>query len=131
MNWRREDDRLEQILALLVSFAGLADRAAAVPLSLQLHLFVVLTRSEEVARCFLVDLPAGAPAFVAVSQSGDRAERLAEDFRALARILRAVLARTRLRARLSPRRASPYLSECAPARPRGRRVPALPAPDTS
>lgn len=61
MNWRREDDMLEQILALLVSFAGLADRAATVPRSAQLQLFVVLTRSEEVARCFLVDLPAGAP----------------------------------------------------------------------
>ena len=64
MDWRREGDILEQILALLVSFAGLADRAAGLPLCLQLPALVFLTQGEAVARSFVIGLPAGAPAAI-------------------------------------------------------------------
>ncbi|MFN3545936.1 MAG: hypothetical protein ACK4U0_00460 [Mesorhizobium sp.] len=130
MDWRREGDVLEHILALLVSFAGLADRAAGLPLCLQLPVFVFLTQGEAIARSFVIGLPAGAPAAIAGSHAGDRAERLAADFRALARMLRALLALARRRARfasLEPRpEALPRGLSCS-----GRAVPALPAPDTS
>ena len=130
MDWRREGDVLEHILALLVSFAALADRAAGMPLSLQLPALGFLAQGEAVARSFLVDLPAGTTALVTASQAGDRAERLAADFRALARILRALLARARRRARFATFESPPSMSPLRLARPR-RTVPALPAPDTS
>ena len=130
MDWRKEGDVLEHILMLLVSFAALADRAAGMPLSLQLPALGFLTHGEAVARSFVVELPAGTPALVAASQAGDRAERLAADFRALARILRALLSRARRRARFAIRKAGPALSPRDAARP-GRMVPTLPAPDTS
>jgi hypothetical protein len=129
MDWRREGEVLEQILALLVSFAGLADRAAGLPLSIALPAMAFLTHSEAVARAFVIDLPAGAPALVTGSQEADRAERLAADFRTLARLLRALLARVRRRAWLCARDARPSMPDMAS--PGGRRVPALPAPDTS
>jgi hypothetical protein len=137
MDWRREGEVLEQILALLVAFAGLADRAVSLPLFLQLPLFAFLTQGEAVARSFIVELPAGAPALLAASRATDRAARLAADFRALARMLRALLARARRRARFAgsgtARTAGPVSSSMPPlppARP-GRPLPALPAPDTS
>ncbi|MEX0405660.1 hypothetical protein ABGN05_08310 [Aquibium sp. LZ166] len=130
MDWRREGDVLEQILALLVSFAGLADRAAGLPLCLQLPALVFLTQGEAVARSFVIGLPAGAPAAIAGSHAGDRAERLAADFRALARMLRSLLARARRRAGFATPETRPAPLPRAPARSR-RPVPALPAPDTS
>ncbi len=130
MDWRREGDILEQILALLVSFAGLADRAAGLPLCLQLPALVFLTQGEAVARSFVIGLPAGAPAAIAGSHAGDRAERLAADFRALARMLRSLLGLARRRARFATLEAPPAPLPRIPARS-GRPVPALPAPDTS
>ncbi|MFN3546335.1 MAG: hypothetical protein ACK4U0_02495 [Mesorhizobium sp.] len=133
MDWMREaeTDVLEHILALLVSFAALADRAACMPLSLQLSALGFLTHGEAVARSLIVELPAGAPALVAASQASDRADRLAADFRALARVLRALLARARRRALFSTRKTRPSTSPREHCRPQGRSVPARPAPDTS
>ncbi|APH70298.1 hypothetical protein [Aquibium oceanicum] len=130
MDWRREGDVLEQILALLVSFAGLADRAAGLPLCLQLPALVFLTQGEAVARSFVIGLPAGAPAAIAGSPAGDRAKRLAADFRVLARMLRSLLALARRRARFATVETRPLLLPRTPARS-GRTVPAMPAPDTS
>ena len=132
MDWMREaeTDVLEHILALLVSFAGLADRAAGLPLCLQLPVFVFLTQGEAVARSFVIGLPAGAPAAIAGSHAGDRAERLAADFRALARMLRSLLDLARRRARFATVEPLPEPLPRDPARS-GRTVPALPAPDTS
>ncbi len=137
MDWRREGEVLEQILALLVAFAGLADRAVGLPLCLQLPLFAFLTQGEAVARSFIVELPAGAPALLAASRATDRAARLAADFRALARMLRVLLALARRRARFAgfgtARTAGPASSSMAPLRlaRRGHSLPARPAPDTS
>ena len=129
MDWRKEGEVLEHILMLLVSFAALADRAAGMPLSLQLPALGFLTHGEAVARSFIVELPAGAAAAVTASPASDRAERLAADFRALARILRALLSRARRRARFATLNCRPPLTRNL-ARP-GRTAPALPAPDTS
>jgi len=131
MDGRKEGETLEQILALLISFAALADRAAGLPLSIQLPLFAFLTRGEAVARSFLVDLPAGAPAFLVTSQAEEGAERLAADFRALAKILRALLAKARRRARFAGLEARPSMSPRTLVCLQGCRVPASPAPDTS
>ena len=131
MDWRREDEILEHILALLVSFAGLADRAAGMPLSIQLSALGFLAHGEAVARSFVVGLPYGSAASVVASQATDRAERLAADFRALALVLRSLLARARRRARFVTRETGPSRSPRRLARPQGRDVAALPAPDTS
>ena len=132
MDWMREaeTDVLEHILALLVSFAGLADRAAGMPLCIQLPALGYLAYGEAVARSFVVGLPSGAAASVVASQATDRAERLAADFRALALLLRSLLARARRRARFAARMAGPSMPPRELAQP-GRLVPALPAPDTS
>ena len=134
MNWTREGDGLEQILALLVSFAGLADRAAGQPLSVVLPALAFLAQGEAAARSYVIGLPSGAPALVAASQATDRAERLAADFRALVRILRALLSQARRRARFAVRQAA--WRTASPLPPRGvarpeHGMPALPAPDTS
>ncbi|MFN3548778.1 MAG: hypothetical protein ACK4U0_14935 [Mesorhizobium sp.] len=132
MDWMREaeTDVLEHILSLLVSFGALADRAAGAPLSMQLSALGFLAQGETVARSFVVGLPAGTAATVVASDATDRAERLAADFRALARLLRALLARARRRARFAGREAGPSMPPLRLARP-GRTMPALPAPDTS
>ena len=131
MDWRREGEMMEQILSLLVALAGLADRAAGLPLCLQLPVFAFLARGEDVARCFVGGLPSGMPALVTASQAADRAERLAADFRSLARLLRGLLARARRLARLSARVARPSMPTRVLAADAPRPVPALPAPDTS
>ncbi|MEX0408386.1 hypothetical protein ABGN05_22250 [Aquibium sp. LZ166] len=122
---------LEQIFALIVSFAGLADRAATLPLCLQLPGLAFLVQAEAVARCFVVGLPSGAPAALAISQSSDRATRLAADFRALALILRTMLARARRRARHSIREDRPSMRSLGSAGTKTRKVTAPAAPDTS
>jgi hypothetical protein len=131
MDWRKEGDMLEQILALLVALAGLADRAAGMPLSLALPALAFLARAEDVARDFLAGLPAGTAAGVVASQATDRAERLSVDLRALARILRTLLARARLRALLATRESLPSRPPRTPSCPQGSLLPAPPAPDTS
>ena len=132
MDWMREaeTDVLEHILALLVSFAGLADRAAGMPLCIQLPALGYLAYGEAVARSFVVGLPSGAAASVVASQATDRAERLAADFRALALLLRALLARARRRARFAARMAELSMLPRELAQP-GHLVPAPSAPDTS
>jgi hypothetical protein len=133
MNGRREGEVLEEILALLVLLAGLADRAAGLPLLLQLPVLGFLTRGEDVARCFIIGLPSGAMAAVVTSHATDRAERLAADLRALARMLRTLLAAARRLARFvtcpAASRAGVMLSH--PPACAERPVPALPAPDSS
>lgn len=133
MDWRKEaeGDTLELILALLVSFAAIAERAAVLPLAMQLSVLSYVTRAEAVARSFVVGLPSGELASLGVSDATDRAERLAEDFRALALVLRAMLARARRRARLFTRQPGPAVPPRTLAEGRTRRVAALPAPDTS
>ena len=101
MGWKEEV--LEEILALLVLLAGLADRAAGRPLAISLPVLAGLANAETVARHYLIGLPCGAPALVASSRSEDRAARLAADFRTLARILRTFLAQAGRRARFPAR----------------------------
>jgi len=43
---------LERILALLISYAGLADRASGLPAPVRLRLLTILGLSEGVARSF-------------------------------------------------------------------------------
>ncbi|MDN2581463.1 hypothetical protein [Aquibium sp. ELW1220] len=128
------EEVLEEILALLVLLAGLADRAAGRSLAIALPMLAGLAHAESVARNYLIGLPAGAPALISTSRSGDRAERLAADFRMLARILRAYLAQARCRARFAIRDIAEEVGS-APAPRRlvrqGRPVPAPVAPDTS
>lgn len=133
MGWREEV--LEEILALLVLMAGLADRIAGRPLAIALPVLAGLAHAEAVARRYLIGLPTGAAALVASSQPQDRAARLAADLRKLARILRAYLTQARRRARFATRDIA--RQACAPmapgenARADGCPVEALPAPDTS
>lgn len=130
-----KNEVLEPILALLVSFAGLADRVAGQPLSIALPALAFLAQGEAVARSFIIGLPSGTPALVAASQAADRAERLAADFRALARILRALLARLRRRARFAGPEADQRIGSTMAPRGRSGQEPhppaAPPAPDTS
>lgn len=143
MDWTREAEGLEPILALLVAFAALAERAALLPLSGQLPVLAYVAHAEAAARCFIVGLPTGARAALAPSwaanratdqagdRAADRAKRLAADFMALARVLAAVIARARRLGHLFARAARPSPPPRQPAAPRGRDVPARPAPDTS
>ncbi|APH71744.1 hypothetical protein [Aquibium oceanicum] len=101
------------------------------PLCFQLPGLAYLVEAEAVARSFVVGLPFGAPAAVTLSQSEDRATRLATDFRALAVMLRAFLALARRRARLLARVASPSKPPRMPSGPQGFHVVRVPAPDTS
>ncbi|MDN2578841.1 hypothetical protein [Aquibium sp. ELW1220] len=133
MSWREEV--LEDILALLVLFAGLADRAASRPLAIALPVLAGLAHAESVARNYLIGLPAGAPALLATSRSGDRAARLAADFRMLARMLRAYLALARRRARFATcdiaRQASSLQQSGVPGSASGCRAMTPRASDTS
>jgi hypothetical protein len=133
MGWKEE--MLEEILILLVLFADLADRVAGRPLAIALPVLAGLTRAEAVARGYLVGLPSGASARVAVSRAQDRAERLAADFRMLARILRAYLAKARRQARFATReiarQADPSLPSCRSRCPDACPAAAPRAPDTS
>ena len=126
---------LEEILALLVLLAGLADRVAGRPLAVVLPVLTGLAHAESVARRYLTGLPTGAAALVASSQPQDRAARLAADFRKLARILRAYLAQARRRARFATRdiarKACAPMAPCGHACADGCPAEALPAPDTS
>jgi len=128
------EEVLEEILALLVLLAGLADRAAGRHLAIALPLLAGLAHAEAVARNCILGLPSGAPARLAVSRAGDRAARLADDFRMLVRILRACLAQARRRARLVTRdvaaEVGAALAPCGLVRP-GRPVSRPVVPDTS
>jgi len=104
MGWKEEV--LEEILALLVLLAGLADRVAGRPLAIALPVLAGLAHAEALARTYLIALPNGAAAGVATSRATDRAARLAADFRMLARLLRACLAQARRRERPCVRNAA-------------------------
>ena len=103
MDWSwvtEEEDRrmLKGIVALLLSFACLAERACAAPSFVRRLVLAILTRAEAVAREFVTgmamdrDVPARVPAsqaMTAVCPSDGRADamRLARVFRALAVLL--------------------------------------------
>ena len=103
MDWSwvtEEEDRrmLKGIVALLLSFACLAERACAAPSFVRRLVLAILTRAEAVAREFVTgmamvrDVPARVPAsqaMTAVCPSDGRADamRLAQIFRALAVLL--------------------------------------------
>ena len=103
MDWSsvtEEEDRrmLKGIVALLLSFACLAERACAAPSFVRRLVLAILTRAEAVAREFVTgmamdrDVPARVPAsqaMTAVCPSDGRADamRLARAFRALAVVL--------------------------------------------
>jgi hypothetical protein len=132
MDWDREAelnwDVLERILALLLAFAALADRASALPAPARLHLLAILGRGEAESRCFVMEMGFGAPPAASARPSlaaGD-VGRLAASFRAQALVLGALLARPR-----RPRRS--FVPEAAAARSprRPARPEAPPAPDTS
>jgi hypothetical protein len=102
--WNREMERegrmLESIVALLVSFACLADRAACLPAAARLKLLAILALGEEEARWFVTGLVPGAPGEAAEPDfDADRPQRLAASFRALAWVLMALLAEARRLAR--------------------------------
>ena len=89
---------LKGIVALLLSFACLAERACAAPSFVRRLVLAILTRAEAVAREFVTgmamdrDVPARVPAsqaMTAVCPSDGRADamRLARVFRALAALL--------------------------------------------
>jgi hypothetical protein len=132
MGWKEEV--LEEILALLVLLAGLADRAAGRPLAIALPVLAGLAHAEAVARDYIIGLPSGAAALVASSRSEDRAARLAADFRMLVRILRTYLAKARCRARLCAGDGAAPVGQAFPPRRLVRPahpVPTPVAPDTS
>ena len=103
MDWSsatEEEDRrmLKGIVALLLSFACLAERACAAPSFVRRLVLAILTRAEAVAREFVTgtamdrDVPACIPASQAMTANcrGDScadAMRLAHIFRALAALL--------------------------------------------
>lgn len=105
MDWNSEGRRkmLERIVALLLSLAVLADRAARLPTLLRLPLLAVLGYGECVARDFVMDLvwETGATinADAAESLTAGDAEQLAARLRMLAMVLNALLAATRHPAR--------------------------------
>jgi hypothetical protein len=101
--WMREMERegrmLESIVALLVSFACFADRAACLPAAARLRLLGVLGLAEAEARSFVTGLVPGAIDEDEPSFDADRARRLAASFRALAWVLMVLLAEARRLAR--------------------------------
>jgi hypothetical protein len=133
MDWVREAERnwdvLERILALLLAFAALADRACGLPAPARHHLLAILGRSEAEARCFVMGTAFGAPAEAADAPSlaAGHAGRLAASFRALALVLGAILARPRRPQRSLLREAGAQAGSSMP--PRGPEP--FPAPDTS
>lgn len=94
----RQVDRktLERIVALLVSFAVLADRAAGLPPQRRLLALAILGCGETVARTFVFDLAwefgAAVAGDAAEAPPPDDAATLAASFRALALMLGALLA---------------------------------------
>jgi AcrR family transcriptional regulator len=144
LGWNREVERnrdvLERILALLLAFAGLADRASSLPAPVRLQVLGFLGLGEAEARNFVVGMAHefGAPteAAAVASAPADHADRLAASFRALAWVVGALLAQARRLARLLPREAGRQAGVPMPPRkPAGpkvfHRVASPFAPDTS
>lgn len=102
--WNRELERegrmLESIVALLISFACLADRASSLPVAARLKLLGFLTLGEAEVRNFVLGLmPCASGEATEPSFDADRAQRLAASFRALAWVLMTLLAEARRLAR--------------------------------
>ena len=128
-DWSR--DVLMRIAALLLSLAGLADRAANLPFLRRRHVLGILSDGEVVARAFLIEISTGAPAPAdAPEQAGDAA-RLAARLRALALLLCVLLARwATLPGAVGARTCRTTHRMPGPAF-RWPNAAALPAPDTS
>ena len=128
-DWSR--DVLMRIAALLLSLAGLAERAAGLPFLRRRHVLGILSDGEVVARAFLVEISTGAPAPADEPGSVGDATCLAARLRALALLLCVLLARwATLPGAAAPRavRRPREMSRPAVRRPD---AAALPAPDTS
>ena len=124
-DWSR--DVLMRIAALLLSLAGLADRAANLPFLRRRHVLGILGFGEAVARAFLIEISTGAPA-PADAPAGDAA-LLAARLRALALLLCAILAwRIGLPGAAGARIGRRRIARSVVRRPD---APARPAPDTS
>lgn len=91
------EEVLDEILALLVLMAALADRVAGRPFAVALPVMAGLAQVEALARGYVIRQSWGAPALFAASRAEDRATRLAADLRMLVRILRSHLAQVRRR----------------------------------
>ncbi len=93
----RERAVLERIVALLLSLAGMADRAASLPAAARLRLLAILGFGEEAARGLVIGLTFGAPADIddAASPTAGYAELLAARLRILALVLATLLATAR------------------------------------
>lgn len=93
----RERAVLERIVALLLSLAGMAERAALLPAPARLDLLAILGFGEEAARDLVIGLTFGAPTDIddAASPAAGNAELLAARFRTLALAVGALLATAR------------------------------------
>ena len=91
----RERAVLERIVALLLSLAGMAERAAALPAPARLRLLAILGFGEEAARGLVIALTPGATADDPASSPVGHADGLAARFRVLALVLAALLASAR------------------------------------
>jgi len=94
----RRRDVLERIVALLLTLATVAERAAGLSASHRESVLRILAYGEAEARTFVIAMArdCGAPVEPAdVAMARDQAERLAASFRALALILGAMLSLAR------------------------------------
>lgn len=132
-DWNRgangDRDVLMRIAALLLSLAGLAERAAGLPFLRRRHVLGILGFGEAEARAFLIEISTGAPA--PADAPADDAALLAARLRALALLLCVLLARwATLPGAVGARTCRTTHRMPGPAF-RGPNAAALPAPDTS
>lgn len=100
----RERVVLERIMALLLSLAGMAERACELPAPARLRLLAVLGFGEEAARGLIIGLTLGATAEIddLASSPAGHPDRLAACFRMLALAVGTLLARARWLAGILP-----------------------------
>ncbi len=107
--WDREMERngqvLERIVALLIRFACLADRASLLPAPARLRLLAILGAGEAEAFDFVAGIAPDGPDDAAPSWVTEEPARLAASFRALAWVVMTLLAEARRLARTA--RSSP------------------------
>jgi hypothetical protein len=125
-NWDRY--ALEHIAALLFALAGLADLAAGAPFLRRRRVLGILGWGEAEARAFLIGMATGVPVAADELEPAQDAARLAANFRGLALLLCAMLARFALSSEAGSRARRPSRGTSGPA---VRRLDAPPAPDTS
>lgn len=128
-NWEANWDRyaLERIVVLLFGLAGLADLAAGAPFLRRWRVLGILGWGEAEARAFLIGMATGVTVRADELEPAQDAARLAANFRALALLLCAMLARFALPGMAGPRTPRPSLRMSGQAH----RRPAPPASDTS